>query len=95
MHKAVFWMRRIVAASVFAGFVALFAGCSFKHLAFLAKWQFVPAVLAGSAVAIAAAVVATLLFGRVYCSVCCPLGIFQDVAFALSKSSSHSHTGSP
>ena len=85
MHKAVFWMRRIVAASVFAGFVALFAGCSFKHLAFLAKWQFVPAVLAGSAVAIAAAVVATLLFGRVYCSACCPLGIFQDIAFALSK----------
>ena len=60
MHKAVFWMRRIVAASVFAGFVAMFAGFSFKHLAFLAKWQFVPAVLAGSAVAIAAAVVCVL-----------------------------------
>ena len=85
MHKAVLWIRRIVAASVFVGFVALFAGCSFKYLAFLAKWQFVPAVLAGSTVIVIATVVATLLFGRIYCGVCCPLGILQDVAFALFK----------
>lgn len=85
MHKAVLWVRRILAASVFAGFVALFAGCAFKHLAFLAKWQFVPAVLAGSTVIIVAIVVATLLFGRIYCGVCCPLGILQDVAFALFR----------
>jgi formate hydrogenlyase subunit 6/NADH:ubiquinone oxidoreductase subunit I len=85
MRKAVLWIRRIVAASVFAGFVALFAGCSFKHLAFLAKWQFVPAVLAGSTVIVVATVVATLLFGRIYCGVCCPLGILQDIAFALFK----------
>ena len=85
MHKAVLWIRRIVAASVFVGFALLFAGCSFKYLAFLAKWQFVPAVLAGSTAIIIATVVATLLFGRIYCGVCCPLGIFQDIAFALFK----------
>jgi len=85
MRKAVLWVRRIAAASVFVGFVALFAGCSFKHLAFLAKWQFVPAVMAGSALIVIAVVVATLLFGRIYCGVCCPLGIFQDAAFALFK----------
>jgi ferredoxin len=85
MRKAVLWARRIAAASVFVGFVALFAGCSFKHLAFLAKWQFVPAVMAGSALIVVAVVVATLLFGRIYCGVCCPLGIFQDAAFALFK----------
>ena len=85
MRKSVLWIRRIVAASVFVGFVALFAGCSFKYLGFLAKWQFVPAVLAGSVVIVIATVVATLLFGRIYCGVCCPLGILQDVAFALFK----------
>ena len=85
MPKVVLWVRRIVAASVFVGFVALFAGCSFKHLAFLAKGQFVPAVLAGSVVIVIATVVATLLFGRLYCGVCCPLGLLQDVAFALFK----------
>lgn len=85
MHKAVLWIRRIVAASVFVGFAALFAGCSFKYLAFLAKWQFVPAVLAGSTLVIVATVVATLLFGRLYCSVCCPLGILQDIAFVLFR----------
>ena len=85
MHKAVLWIRRIVAASVFAGFVALFVGCSFKYLVFLAKWQFVPAVLAGSTVIVIATVVVTLLFGRIYCGVCCPLGILQDVAFALFR----------
>ena len=85
MHKAVLWIRRIIAASVFVGFVALFAGFSFKYLAFLAKWQFVPAVLAGSTVIVIATVVATLLFGRIYCGVCCPLGMLQDVAFALFK----------
>ena len=85
MHKAVLWIRRIVAASAFAGFVALFVGCSFKYLVFLAKWQFVPAVLAGSTVIVIATVVVTLLFGRIYCGVCCPLGILQDVAFALFR----------
>ena len=85
MHKAVRWIRRVVAAFVFVGFAALFAGCSFKHLAFLAKWQFVPAVLAGSTLIVIATVVATLLFGRIYCGVCCPLGILQDVAFAIFR----------
>lgn len=45
---------------------------------FMAKIQFLPAVMAMDFVVIAVLLVLTLLFGRVYCSVVCPLGIMQD-----------------
>lgn len=45
----------------------------------LAKVQLVPAILAGSVVTVGVLVLLTLLLGRVYCSVVCPLGIFQDI----------------
>lgn len=45
----------------------------------LPKIQFLPSMLAGSFVVFGCLVAATLLFGRVYCSVVCPLGILQDV----------------
>ena len=44
----------------------------------LQKIQFGPALLSLSVVTLACLIVATLLFGRVYCSIVCPLGIFQD-----------------
>lgn len=83
MAKLVLWMRRIVAFAVLAAFVALFAGLPWvwaKHLAPIAKLQFFPALTAGCGIA-AAILAVTLLCGRLYCSVLCPLGIFQDVAF--------------
>jgi len=48
-------------------------------LSWLADIQFLPAVLALNAVAIALLVVLTLVFGRIYCSVICPLGVMQDI----------------
>lgn len=51
----------------------------------LAEVQFVPALLAGSFVVLLALILLTLLLGRVYCSVICPLGIFQDVVSWFSK----------
>lgn len=51
-----------------------------ESLAWLEKIQFVAAILAGTWIAAAVAtLVATLLVGRLYCSVVCPLGILQDV----------------
>ena len=44
----------------------------------LARIQFLPALLAVNVGVVAALVVATLLFGRIYCSVVCPLGVMQD-----------------
>lgn len=45
----------------------------------LAHIQVVPAILAGSAVILTGLFLLTFLFGRVYCSVICPLGILQDI----------------
>lgn len=47
--------------------------------------QFVPALLGGSIAILTVTMVATLLFGRVYCSVICPLGIMQDAILRLKK----------
>lgn len=58
---------------------------------FLAQWQFIPSVLgtldgvAVSAVILAVLLLLTLLFGRVYCSFLCPLGILQDIVFRIRR----------
>ena len=54
------------------------SGVLHTYLGWMAKVQFLPAVLALNVVVIVALVLLTLLFGRVYCSVICPLGVFQD-----------------
>lgn len=54
------------------------AGKVLGNLSVLAKLQFIPALLAGSFIVFGVLVAATLIFGRLYCSVICPLGILQD-----------------
>ena len=56
-----------------------FTGTLHAWFGWMAKVQLLPAVLAVNAGVVAALVLLTLLFGRVYCSVICPLGVFQDV----------------
>ena len=56
-----------------------FTGTLHAWFGWLAKIQFLPALLAVNVGVVAMLVVLTLLFGRVYCSVICPLGVFQDV----------------
>ncbi len=51
----------------------------------LAKLQLVPALLALNVVAILVVVVLTLLLGRLYCSVICPLGILQDIVYGIRR----------
>ena len=55
-----------------------FTGALHGWLGWMAKIQFLPAVLALNVAVIIGLVVLTLLFGRIYCSVICPLGVFQD-----------------
>ena len=73
---------RIALASVmFAGILWLFVdftGTAHHFLAWMTKIQLLEAVLAVNVVVIAALVVLTLVFGRIYCSVICPLGIMMD-----------------
>ena len=55
-----------------------FTGALHGYLGWMAKVQFLPAVLALNVGVVLALVLLTLVFGRVYCSVICPLGVFQD-----------------
>lgn len=61
-----------------------FTGTVHTWLGWMAKIQFLPAVLALNVGVILLLVVLTLVFGRVYCSVICPLGVFQDVVSWIS-----------
>ncbi len=74
---------RITFASLFITLITLlfldFTGTIHLYLGWLAKVQFLPALLAGNVVIIAGLILLTLIFGRIYCSVICPLGIFQDI----------------
>jgi ferredoxin len=51
----------------------------------LARVQLIPAAIALNILVLAALVAITLLFGRVYCSSICPMGIFQDIVSYLPK----------
>ena len=78
LHK----IRTILAAVVFVLITLLFldfTGTLHHWLGWLAKIQFLPAVMALNVVVVVALLLLTLVFGRIYCSVICPLGIFQDL----------------
>ena len=51
----------------------------------LAHIQLIPALLMLNVAALAFLLVLTLLFGRVYCSSICPMGVYQDVVAWISK----------
>lgn len=55
-----------------------FTGITHKLFGWMAKIQLIPAFLAMNFLVVGALVVLTLLFGRIYCSVICPLGVLQD-----------------
>lgn len=74
---------RITLATVSFALITLlfvdFTGTLHVYLGWLAKIQLLPAVLALNFIVIVALVALTLVFGRIYCSVICPMGIMQDV----------------
>lgn len=78
-------LRRIriaLAVVFFVGITLLFldfTGTVHAWLGWMAKIQFLPALLALNFGVVLGLVVLTLLFGRLYCSVICPLGVMQDI----------------
>ncbi len=62
-----------------------FTGSLHTWFGWLAKIQFLPAILALNVAVVAALIVLTLVCGRVYCSVICPLGVFQDIVSKVSS----------
>ena len=81
-------IRIILAAIVMIGITWLFVdftGTAHHLVGWLPKLQLLEAILAVNVVLIVTLVVLTLVFGRIYCSVICPLGILQDVFGWLGK----------
>lgn len=75
-----------------------FTGTLHAWFGWLAKVQFLPAVLALNVGVVALLIALTFLFGRIYCSVICPLGVFQDVVSWVSghrKGKKHRFSYSP
>lgn len=62
-----------------------FTGTLHGWFGWLAKIQFLPAVLALNVGVILFLVILTLVCGRIYCSVICPLGVFQDILAWLGR----------
>ena len=80
---------RIVLAALFFVLVTTlfldFTGTVHGWWGWLAKIQFLPALLAVNVGVVLVLVLLTLLCGRIYCSVICPMGVFQDVVSWLSR----------
>ena len=62
-----------------------FTGTLHAWLGWTAKIQFLPALLALNVAVVLLLVLLTLVFGRVYCSVICPLGVMQDIVAWIGK----------
>ena len=75
-------IRTILAVVMFVCITWLFVdftGTAYQWFSWMPKMQLLEAILAVNVVAIVILVVGTLIFGRIYCSIICPLGVFQDV----------------
>lgn len=81
-------IRTILAAVLFTLITLLFldfTGTLHHWLGWLAKIQFLPAIMAVNVVVVVVLIALTLVFGRIYCSVICPLGVFQDLLARLNR----------
>ena len=78
-------LRRIritLATVMFIGITWLFldfTGTAHHLVGWMPKIQLLEALLAGSVLIVAGITILTLIFGRIYCSVICPLGIMMDL----------------
>ena len=77
-------LRILAAAAVFIGLNLFFLGFA-EGTGGLARIQFAPACMAFNLVAAGAVAAVTMLAGRIYCSVVCPLGVFQDIVLWMRK----------
>ena len=92
-------IRIILATVCFVLINMLFLGISWgvsQHIAWVAKIQFLPALLALDYAMLLILIAVTLLFGRIYCSVICPLGVMQDLfGWAGKKAKKNRYSHSP
>ena len=75
-------IRILLAAIMMIGITWLFldfTGTAYHWLGWMPKIQLLEAILSGSAIIVVLLTVLTLVHGRLYCSVICPLGIMMDI----------------
>lgn len=75
-------IRTVLAVVCFSLITLLFldfTGTLHSWFGWLAKIQFLPALLGANFVIVALLIILTLIFGRIYCSIVCPLGVMQDI----------------
>lgn len=88
MGKVFRGVRVAVALIMFSLMTGLFAdyGMTVPSVAaWLAKIQILPAAMSFAVGTIVVWLIVTLIFGRVYCSAFCPLGVFQDMCARLPR----------
>ena len=85
-------IRIALAAVFFIGITLLFIGIGHDWWGWAAKLQFLPATMRliggatlGNIAVVCGILLLTLLVGRIYCSVICPLGVFQDIIIWLRR----------
>ena len=84
--------RKVLATLFFILITLLFldfTGTIHIWFGWLAKIQFWPAIMALNVIVIIALLLLTLIFGRIYCSVVCPLGVYQDILAKIGKHGRH------
>ena len=75
-------IRIVLATVMLIGITWLFVdftGTAHHCFSWMPKLQLLEAILALNVVALVILIVMTLFFGRIYCSIICPLGILQDI----------------
>lgn len=90
MYKTFKLIRIILASLMILGITALLLDCTdgavLRHwLGWMPKMQLLPAILALNVVVVVAILLVTFLIGRLYCSIVCPMGIFQDIFIWIRK----------
>lgn len=81
-------IRQVIAFLFFCIITLLFldfTGTLHSWFDWMAKIQFLPAVLALNVGVVLFLVVLTFVCGRIYCSVICPLGVFQDIVARIGR----------
>ena len=81
-HHLLRTIRIILATFFFVAVTLLFLGLGSQFnlwLSWVAQIQFLPALIALDFAILIGLILLTLLFGRIYCSVICPLGVMQDL----------------
>ena len=72
-------IRIILALVLLTGITLLLVGIGRQWWGWMASLQLLPSFLALNLPVILGTLLLTFLLGRLYCSVICPLGVFQDL----------------